>query len=127
MSLESDVRDYLLSKAALTALVGTRIYAIHLPQSPTYPNIVYQVVSHDPHTTMDSAGTIHRDRLMFDIRSESYAALLQVETQLVSALNTAVRKTDGFVAIHLSTTDMPYEPNVERFRRIVDYALWSQP
>lgn len=127
MSLESDLRSYLIAHGGLSALVGSRIYALHLPQAPTYPNIVYSVVDHDPNTTVDAPGTLHRDRMQFDVRGAEFSDVLDVAAQLVSALNAAVRKTDGFVGIHLSTTDMPYEPMVETFRRVIDYALWSQP
>ena len=125
--LEVNLRSYLLTQASLTALVSTRIYAVHLPQVPVYPNIVYTVVNHDPNTTMDAPGTLHRDRVQFDVRAATFSEVLAVVTQLIAALDAAVRKTDGFVGIHLQTTDMPYEPMVETFRRVVDYALWSQP
>ena len=127
MSLESDLRTYLLAQAGLTALVGTRVYAVHLPQKPDYPNVVYSVIAHDPNATMDAAGTLHRDRFQFDVRAHGFEELLSVENQLVTALNSAVRRVNGFVCIHLSTEDMPYEPNVEAFRRVIDFALWSQP
>ena len=128
MSLETDLRTYLVAQAPLTALVGARIYGGgKLPHSPTYPNIVWAVIDHEPHTTISDAGTIDRRRLQFDVRAEDYAGLLDVCDQLVAAMNSATRQANGFISIYLETTDFPYEPVVETFRRIVDYAVWSRP
>lgn len=42
MTLEAELRTYTLAGAAVTALVGTRMHARKLPQTPTLPAVVYQ-------------------------------------------------------------------------------------
>ena len=128
MALENDLRDFLVAQAPLTALVAERIYGGgKLPHSPVYPNIVWAVIDYNPHTTISDAGTIDRRQLQFDVRAEDFSGLIDVCSALVTALNGATRQTDGFVAIYLDHTDFSYEPVIETFRRIVDYAVWSRP
>ena len=45
MTLETELRTYTLAGAGVTALVGTRMHARVLPQTPTLPAIVYQRIS----------------------------------------------------------------------------------
>lgn len=44
MTLEAELRTYTLAGAGVAALVGTRMHARMLPQTPTLPAIVYQRV-----------------------------------------------------------------------------------
>lgn len=127
MSVESDVRNFLLSKAPLTALVSTRIYSVYLPQSPTYPNIVFSITSRNPQSVMNAAATLHRDRISFEVRTETLSDAIEIEEQLRIVLHSATRETDNFVAIFLSTIDGNFEFTVETFRRIIDYAIWYRP
>lgn len=57
MTVEEAIRARLLSLAAVTALVGTRIYLQQLPQSPTYPCVRVSLVSElsDYHLRAESA------------------------------------------------------------------------
>ena len=45
MTLEEGLRTYTLAGVAVAGLVGTRMHARVLPQSPTLPAIVYQRIS----------------------------------------------------------------------------------
>ena len=42
MTLEAELRTYTLAGAAVTALVGARMHARMLPQTPTLPALVYR-------------------------------------------------------------------------------------
>ncbi len=49
MSLVPDIRTYLLSKASITTLVGTRIYKLKMPQeNKTFPVIILTQISGVP-------------------------------------------------------------------------------
>ena len=54
MTLEAELRTYTLAGAAVAALVGTRMHAHMLPQTPTLPAIVYQRI--DTRREHDMAG-----------------------------------------------------------------------
>ncbi len=42
MTLEAELRTYTLAGVAVAALIGTRMHARVLPQTPTLPAVVYQ-------------------------------------------------------------------------------------
>ena len=54
MTIESELRTYTLAGAGVAAIVGTRMYARMLPQTPTLPAITYQRV--DTRRQHDMAG-----------------------------------------------------------------------
>jgi hypothetical protein len=54
MSLETELRTYTLAGAGVAALVGTRMHARMLPQTPTLPAIVFQRI--DTRREHDMAG-----------------------------------------------------------------------
>lgn len=54
MTLEAELRTYTLAGVAVAALVGARMHARKLPQTPTLPAIVYQRV--DTRRLHDMAG-----------------------------------------------------------------------
>lgn len=54
MTLEAELRTYTLAGAGVAALVGTRMHARMLPQTPTLPALVYQRV--DTRREHDMAG-----------------------------------------------------------------------
>lgn len=60
------VRSYLLSKSAITDLIGSRMYPDAMKKSATMPAVIYYVISstHD-HKMSDVAGMIH-SRIEFD-------------------------------------------------------------
>jgi hypothetical protein len=72
MSLSTDIRRLLLSKSAITSLVGTRVYPAHVPQKiNTYPTITYFVVSNNSaHHLQGGAGFAER-RLQIDVYAET--------------------------------------------------------
>lgn len=53
MRIDEALRTYLLTNAALTAVVGTRIYPITYPQDGTLPAVVYQQISSLPYFAHD--------------------------------------------------------------------------
>jgi hypothetical protein len=65
------IRTYLLSKSAVTTLVGTRIYSDIVEQNATLPAIAMSKIStrHD-HTLSDMAGLAHC-RLQFDCYADT--------------------------------------------------------
>lgn len=54
MSAESDLHGWLSGHAALTALVGTRIYPDAMPEAGAYPAVVFSRVATEPILTIGS-------------------------------------------------------------------------
>ena len=58
-SVISAVRDYLLSRNAVTDLIGQRLYINHLPQSPTFPAATIKRTSErEAHQLSDRTGLV---------------------------------------------------------------------
>jgi len=72
----------LTTDATLTARLSTRVYPDHLPQSPTYDAVAYQIVSWVP---TDSNTEISEVRIQLDCYASSY--------DLASSLAALVRKS----------------------------------
>lgn len=64
--ITAGIRSLLVSKAAITSLVSTRVYNGRLPQHATMPAIVYQLISgsHEHHLTGSS--NFGQSRIQFD-------------------------------------------------------------
>lgn len=45
MSVEKDLRTYMLSRSAINSLIGTRMWSHKPPQDPTFPYVTYFRVS----------------------------------------------------------------------------------
>jgi len=75
MGIASDVRTYLLTNATVTAVVGTRIYPLKIPQSiSAYPSITYQLISQLPAHTLTGGAGYAESRIQFDIYAETKPA-----------------------------------------------------
>jgi hypothetical protein len=70
MTVIEAVRTRLLQIDALTALVGTRIYALKLPQSPTLPAMRLQQIGREELTHLRGSTGIYRARVQVDAVTE---------------------------------------------------------
>jgi len=86
----SDLYAYLTSKAAITAIVGARLYPHHLPQSVTvFPVLTFQQISNSHSHHLDSATGVAVARVQVDSWGISLAS--------VESLGEAVRASlQGF-------------------------------
>ena len=96
MSFRSDLRDYLLARSAITALVGTRITPNKRDQGDALPAITYSKVSgRKNHALSGSVGECESE-MQFDVWSTKE---LEAE-QVVEALRDAL---DGYHGLMGST------------------------
>lgn len=82
MQLGDMLYTRLTTDATLTARLGTRVYPFHLPQSPTYDALAYQIVSWVP---TEANVEISEVRIQLDCYATSY--------DLASSLAALVRKS----------------------------------
>jgi hypothetical protein len=66
VTLTAAIRTRLLAQSALTALVGTRVYALVIPQQPTLPAIRLQQIGRDEPMHLRGPVTVFRARLQVD-------------------------------------------------------------
>jgi hypothetical protein len=90
--IESDLYSYLSGVSAVSALAGTRLYPLILPQAPTYPAITYTVQGADrDYTYCGPSGLVKKD-IQIDAWGSTYAAAKALQDVLRVAL-------DGFVGL----------------------------
>lgn len=68
MQIESILRSILVADPAVAALVSGRIYQMALPREPTFPAIVYQMISRP----QDSLTGIVQARMQYTCMAESW-------------------------------------------------------
>ena len=85
--IEETIKTRLSAYPGLTALVGTRIYPVIMPEGVTYPGVVYQRISTMPREiAMGSDPGIGRARLQFTAWDNSYKVVKQIIEQIRLAL-----------------------------------------
>lgn len=61
------VRAYILADTALAAELGTRVYPVKLPQTPTYPAMTMQKISGVRYPPLKGRASLARPRYQFDV------------------------------------------------------------
>ena len=116
----SEIAVYTLLKnaAAVSTLVGARIYPLAAPQNPTYPLITYQRISGPRWTTMDGPTGMAQPRIQVDAFATTYAGAKALATAIRTTLDGhrgTVTVTGGTVrvgGIRLETDQDLYEADV---------------
>ncbi len=68
MQIESILRAILVADPDVAEIIGTRAYQMHLPREPTFPAVVYQMISR----TQDAQTGIVRARIQYTCMAESW-------------------------------------------------------
>lgn len=120
--IEADIRSHLINYANLTALVSNNIFAIRLPNTPAYPNIVFTRVGTDNTSVVNGASSIRRYRFQFDLYSSGYSELINIADQLERAMLAATSFTSVLVngPIHLG-----FEESIGAYRAVMTFSVWQ--
>ncbi len=120
MSIESDILTTLNNHAGLTPLVGSRNYAVNLPQKPIYPSIVFLRISTNPSNNLSGRNALTNARFQFDIRDKKYESARLVEIEFINAMESS----NLFKSIYLTENDIQKESATETYRISIDFSLW---
>lgn len=130
-TLEDAIYSHTIADAGLSPLIGTRVYPITLPQMPTYPCIVYRIVSHVPVEAMGVVSTVRNKRVEFQIHSNAADAYNQVRN-VGEDLKTCWERYSGTIGsavildvFLLAESDL-YDDAAQVYRRIVDFNFITQ-
>ena len=74
--------------ALLSPIVNDYMYPIQLPEQPTHPSIVYQLVSSSP-GTFEGYDVTHTDLFILNVRGEDYDELIELVSGITSVLGSA--------------------------------------
>jgi hypothetical protein len=89
--IRNSIRQYLLSKLAVTNIIGTRLYPVVLPQLESVPAIVYRRISGGHNHNIDKATGSAIPVFELDCWADTYA---QAET-LAEAVRGVMQGFDG--------------------------------
>lgn len=122
--IEADIRTYLLDQPAITAIIGTRLYPVELPQGAAFPALTYQRISGGRSVTHSGQGPA-RALVQIGCWDETYGDALALAALVGAALSShrgpmgASRWVTGEV---VNEIDLP-EPTVNLNCRAVDIAI----
>lgn len=144
MTPEQAIRERLLSLVSVTSLVSTRIYQLAIPQSPTWPLILVQLISEPLVTGVDGETTLRRSRVQIDVfvdvrpGGNPYTSAVAISDAVhgngSAASPTGLQHWKGDVGspafaikgIERLDRDVRYEVDADRVIRIrQDYEVWS--
>lgn len=107
-----------LNVASVNAFVSGRIYGQgHIPDSPTYPYIRYQVVSGAAQNMLSEAPEVDNDRTQVDCWSRDRTEVVQ----LAAAVRTELDKR-GHQLVKIGPTQ---DPETKSYRVQFDYSFWT--
>ena len=85
--VEEDIFYILKNDAAISALVGDRVYALTLPQNEVFPAIQYQIISDTGDYVMDGEDGVNNTRMQIGAWADSYAAAKDLSEKIRAALS----------------------------------------
>lgn len=134
--LEENLYTYLQTKAAVTALVSTRVYPDAAPQTATLPFLVYTRISTVREHKFGSAGTetgLTQSRIQIDCYASTYSGVSALSEQVRLALS-GFRGTFGSGFANrislVDENDLPADPDygeqIGVRRKTLDFMVWHQ-
>ncbi|MBW2647169.1 MAG: DUF3168 domain-containing protein [Deltaproteobacteria bacterium] len=125
--IESAIRYILVNDATVKAIT-TRCYPVTIPQSPTYPLILYTKISGDrDHTLRGASGHAH-PRFQIEAWADTYTGAKTLADAIRNALDDYTGTVTGTVigsCLIDSERDM-YESEIEVYRVISDWFIWHE-
>jgi hypothetical protein len=119
--IETSLYAVLSGNSAITAIVGTRIFPLTVPEDWNLPALTYQVISSVSHPTFSTAGE-QRIRVQIDCWADTYSDAVSLRAAVISALNGY--SDVNFTAQLLNKTDY-YEHEALQYRCLIEFYLWS--
>lgn len=123
--IENGIQNRLSGFAGLIALVGTRIYASHLPQTPTFPCVAYRKVGGMPRQLLSASTTMYDTDIEIGCFAKSYDSANSVAEQVVSALHRYSGTNDSVVIVDcvLNNISNDYESELEIFEVTLSFKI----
>jgi len=122
--IEADVRTFLLAQSAVSALIGTRMYPLRLPQGVTFPALTYQRISGSEDVTHSGAGPA-RAGMQFDCWGQTQSSVLALASAVRSALSghrSGMGDSPLVNAFVVNVLDLP-EPDIPLWRRMIEVSF----
>lgn len=117
--IEHALFSILSNDAGVTALVGSRIYPIMLPQNATFPCASYSTDEGQEDDTFDGQGTFQQINIEVDAWAKTHAEMLTVGGAIKAALKNYSGTVSGVTIdkIRIESSVCVYEDASEAFRK----------
>ena len=124
--IESALHSHLTSDAAVSTIVGTRVYPLLIPQDASLPAIAYQRISALRVTAQDGPSNLARSRLQVTCVAESYSGVKALATAVRQALHGYKGTVDGVTvgASFLETDVDQYADESGLYSVQMDFRIW---
>lgn len=123
--IESELAGIVADSVDVTALVGSRVYPLGLPQNPTLPAIVYQELRTSTRVMADGDSGERESRFQLSYWAGSFSAIKTGKRALVELLNGY--SGGGVELITVDAMRDDYEPDTGWYRQIVEIVvLWEE-
>lgn len=133
MRLEEGLRTYLVSRTAITALVGQRIYAVRLPQAWGSPAITFQRISADRDRNIPEGPDGRAwERIQIDVWARHMQAGVDAYDQVRDIADALRTELDGYTGLLGAVVAGPiilesdrdlYEDETGVFRASLDFTI----
>lgn len=131
MNTEESLYAELAAHAGVAALVGTRIYPVSLPQTPTLPAVTYRLVSQPTdHVFTETASDVKMANFRIQCWDTSYKAAGTLGTQVEAALDAfagVLGGAGGYRCWITLTNAIDLGDDATSWkRRILEFEVWGQ-
>ena len=125
--IESAIRSILITDDTVKAIT-TRCYPVTIPQSPTYPLILYtKITGMRDHTLRGASGHAH-PRFQIEAWAETYTEAKTLADAIRNALDDYSGTVLGTVigSCLIDSEQDVYESEIEVYRVLQDYFIWHE-
>jgi len=121
-TLSGLLKNALSSSAGVTAIVGTRIYPLELPQTPTYEAITYQRVSN---TAQQGSTALRQSRYQINCWAAKYSEAQELAVAVKTALEeyTDTDQIPGIKMSQVANEFDDYDIEATVYRTVIDVIL----
>lgn len=126
--LEQAVYSRLANHAGTAALVSTRIYPDHLPQSPSYPGITYTRLDTERISAMGADTGVVQATLVIRCFAATYAGAKAVALQVLDALQRYSGTTATVVIddVFVTNQDYDFDDQTGTHEIDLDFQFWHR-
>ena len=126
MTVEADLYTRLTTHAGLSALLGTRVYPVHVDQAAARPFMRYQRISRVGVRSINGPSGLVDARFQFDVWADDFDGARAVAVQLRAALDgyTGGGIDDAICETELDLYDADTDPQL--YRVTTDYIITHQ-
>lgn len=125
--IDIDLRTHLLANSNVSALVGTNVFALRLPQDQTSTAIVYDIGAGFPLAQLGSLESVVRHNVTLAVYSPSYVSMRQLSEHITTHLNgmTGTMGTTTVTGAHVESTINTYEDEQKLYRNIIILNIYT--